>query len=236
MKRLSFTLLSIMLFSVTALKALAQESSTQTRQVSGFNAIASAGPFNVHIKLDGTESVKVDADANIINDIETVVENNTLKIKFKDHEYRHYKNIHKAEVYISAKSLYALINSGSGSMKVDRMISTDDFKVVLSGSGSISTSVKSDGLHATISGSGSIKLNGRTSDADIVITGSGEIEGRDLKTESAKVMITGSGSVYLTADKSLTAHITGSGNVVYSGNASVVNSRYTGSGRVTKAN
>jgi hypothetical protein len=78
MKRLSFTLLSIMLFSVTALKALAQESSTQTRQVSGFNAIASAGPFNVHIKLDGTESVKVDADANIINDIETVVENNTL--------------------------------------------------------------------------------------------------------------------------------------------------------------
>jgi hypothetical protein len=235
MKRLSFTLLSIMLFSVTALNALAQESSMQTREVSGFNAIASAGPFDVHIKLDGTESVKVDADANIINDIETVVENNTLKIKFKDREYRHYKNIHKAEVYISAKSLNALTNSGSGSMKVDGMINTDNFKAVLTGSGSISTSVKSDGLHAVISGSGSIKLTGSTGDADIMISGSGQINGKDLKTGSAQVVITGSGDVYLTADKSLTAHITGSGNVVYSGNASVVNSRYTGSGRVTKA-
>jgi hypothetical protein len=231
MKRLAFTLLSVMLLSVAAINASAQ----QSREVSGFNAVASAGPFNVHIKLDGTESVKVDADANIINEIETVVENGTLKIKFKDHENWRHNNIHKAEIYVTAKSLNSLVNSGSGSMNVDGMISTNNFKVVLSGSGSISTSVKSDGLQATISGSGSIKLNGRTSDADIVITGSGEIEGRGLKTESAKVMITGSGSVYLAAEKSITAHITGSGNVNYTGNASVVNTRYTGSGRVNKA-
>ena len=235
MKRLAFTLLSVMLLSVVTINASAQESSVQKREVSGFNTVASAGPFNVHIKLDGTESVKVDAEANIVGDIQTVVENNTLKIKFKDQEYRHYNNIRKADVYVTAKSLNALTNSGSGSMKVDGMISANNFKAVLSGSGSISTSVKSGGLHAVISGSGSIKLNGSTGDVDIVISGSGQVEGRDLKTESAKVVITGSGNVYLVADKSVSAHITGSGNVIYSGNASVIDSRYTGSGRVTKA-
>jgi hypothetical protein len=230
MKRLALTLLSVMLLSVAAINASAQES----RQVSGFNAVASAGPFNVHIKMDGTESVKVDADADIINQIETVVENGTLKIKFKDHENRH-NNIHKAEVYVTAKSLNSLVNAGSGSMAVEGTISANDFKVVLSGSGSISTSVKSEGLRAVISGSGSIKLNGSANDADITISGSGQIEGRDLKTESAKVVITGSGNVSLIANKSVSAHITGSGNVNYSGNASVVDSRYTGSGRVNKA-
>lgn len=215
---------------MAAINASAQES----RQVSNFSAIASSGPFNVHIKLDGTESVKVDADADIINEIETVVENNTLKIQFKDREW-HHRDIHKAEVYVTAKALNSLINSGSGSMNVDGMITAGNFKAVLSGSGSITSSVKSDGLHAVISGSGSIKLSGSTGDASFVITGSGEIEGKNLKTESAKAMITGSGNIYVAADKSVSAHITGSGSLVYSGNASIVESRSTGSGRVTKA-
>lgn len=235
MKKLAFTLLSVILLSVVAINVSAQESSAQTREVSDFNAVASAGPFNVHIKIGGTESVKVDADADIIGDIQTVVENNTLKIKFKDREYHHYTNIHKADVYVTAKSLNALTNSGSGSMKVDGMISANDFKAVLSGSGSISTSVKTGGLHAVISGSGSIKLEGQTGDADIVISGSGQVEAKNLKAVAAKVVITGSGNVYVVAEKSISAHITGSGNVIYSGNASVVNSMYTGSGRVTKA-
>src|ERR1700749_3191542 len=105
MKRLALPLLSVMLLSIAAINASAQES----RQVSGFNAVASAGPFNIHIKIDGTESVKVDADANIIREIETVVENHTLKIQFKHHgTWREYNNIHKADVYVTAKSLNAL--------------------------------------------------------------------------------------------------------------------------------
>lgn len=235
MKRVIFTILSIMLLSAAAIKVSAQESSVQNRQVSGFNAVASSGPFNVHIKLDGTESVKVDADSNIINDIETVVEGNTLKIRFKDRDHRRYEqNVHKAEVYVSAKSLNSLINSGSGSTNVDGVINADDFKVVLSGSGSVSTSVKSGELHATISGSGSIKLNGSTGDAKIMISGSGQVEAKGLKTESANVVITGSGNVYVKVEKTVSAHITGSGNVEYSGAASVVDSRTIGSGRVNK--
>jgi hypothetical protein len=234
MKRLAFTLLSIVLFSAATISASAQDSSTQTRQVSGFSSIASGGPFNVHIKMDGTESVKVEADTKYINEIETVVEGNTLKIQFKDHRWSNrYNDMHKAEVYVSAKSLNGLVNSGSGHMGVDGMITTSgEFKAVLSGSGSINTSVKSGNLNAVISGSGSIRINGRTGDADLVISGSGQIEGKDLKTESTKAVITGSGNVYVAAEKSVSARITGSGSVNYSGNASIVDSRTIGSGRV----
>ncbi|HTD98599.1 MAG TPA: head GIN domain-containing protein [Mucilaginibacter sp.] len=231
MKRISFTLLSLMLLAAVSFSALAQG---QKREVSGFTTVASAGPFSVHIKLDGTESLRLEADANVINDIETVVENSTLKIKFKNRDNQH-NNPGKIDVYVTAKSLNGLINSGSGTMKVDGTINASDFKVVLSGSGNVSTSVKSDELKAVISGSGSINLDGSTGGADMVVTGSGQIHGKGLKTQSAKIVITGSGDVYLIADKSVSAHITGSGSVVYSGNANVVDTRYTGSGRVTKA-
>ncbi|MGN6638540.1 MAG: GIN domain-containing protein, partial [Mucilaginibacter sp.] len=166
MKKLIFALLSTALFAVIAINASAQG---QSRSVSGFHAVASAGPFNVHIKIDGRESVRVDADADVINDIETVVEGNTLKIRFKDRENRHH-DIHKAEIYVEARSLDELTNSGSGTIKVDGMINADDFKAVLSGSGNISTSVKSSSLHAVISGSGSMNLTGSSGDADLVVT------------------------------------------------------------------
>ncbi len=233
MKRIAFTLLSLMLLTAASFKASAQ-STTENRQVSGFSSVASAGPFNVYIKMDGTESLKIDADADIINNIETVVEDGTLKIKFKNHENWH-NNIKKADVYVTAKSLSGLVNSGSGAIKVDGVISTANFKAVLSGSGNISTSVKSDGLHAVISGSGSIKLDGSADDASITVTGSGEVNGKDLKLQSLEAMITGSGNINVNADKSVSARITGSGNVVYSGNANVSNTHYVGSGRVNKA-
>ncbi len=229
MKRLVFILFAVAMVSAATISARAQE----TRQVSGFNSVASAGPFNVHIKIDGNESVKVDADADIINDIETVVEDNVLKIKFKDREYRHH-NIHKAEVYVEAKSLNSLLNAGSGSIKVDGTISTDNFKTILSGSGNISAVVKSEHLNAVISGSGSINLSGSTDDdAHLVVTGSGEIDGKHLKAQSVVGVITGSGNIYIEAEKSIRGSITGSGSIIYSGNANVT-SHTTGSGRVTK--
>jgi hypothetical protein len=230
MKRLMFTFLSVILLLLAVISASAQE----TRQVSGFNAVASSGSFNVYIKIDGTESVKVDADASILHEIETVVEGHTLKIRFKDHEGWRHNNFKKADVYVTAKSLNALTNSGSGNLKVEGTISADDLSVTLSGSGSLSTAVKSDALHAVISGSGDIRLKGSTGDAEIRISGSGQVEAKGLTTVNTKAHITGSGSVYLVAEKSVTAHITGSGSVNYTGNASVINPSYTGSGRVNK--
>src|SRR5215469_3037618 len=127
MKKITYLILAAAISMIT-IQASAQG---QSRSVSGFNAIASSGPFNVYIKLDGNESVKVDADADIINDIETVVEGGTLKIRFKDREW-HHRNVHKADVYVEAKSLSELVSSGSGGMRVDGTINTENFKTVLS--------------------------------------------------------------------------------------------------------
>jgi hypothetical protein len=188
--------------------------------------------------MDGSESVKVEADTKFIDEIETIVEGNTLKIQFKDHRWSNrYNNIHKAEIYVSAKSLNSLTNSGSGHMEVEGTISTSaEFKTVLSGSGNIIATIKSDGLRAKISGSGSIKLRGSCGDADLGISGSGQIDARDLKAQAVSAGITGSGDVYITAEKTVSAHITGSGNVVYSGNATITDTHTIGSGRVSRAN
>lgn len=230
MKKLIFSGMALLLTVSMAFDSSAQ---TVTRNVSGYTGVSCGGPFNVFIKIDGTESIKLDVDANVVNDIKTEVENGVLKVEFKDH-WRNHRNIQRANIYITAKTLAYLGNSGSGNTTVDGVMSAQNARVALSGSGNIKTAVKSSTLDLSISGSGSIDIKGSASTADIHIAGSGEVNGKDLKTQTVEARISGSGSVNIIADKTVSASIAGSGSVLYSGNATTGTTHYAGSGRVNK--
>ncbi|MCR8558447.1 DUF2807 domain-containing protein [Mucilaginibacter sp. BJC16-A38] len=231
MKRLAYTIFAAVLMVATTLTASAQ--SQETRQVSGFHAIASGGSFDVHVKINGTESLKISASSEAIKEIETYVKDGKLRIKFKDdHENADYGRI---DIYITAKSLSELDNAGSGSISVDGTVSGDRVNISIAGSGSVTSSVKAGEFHASIGGSGSLKLNGTADASKINIAGSGELNGKGFKTSTANVTIAGSGNAYFGADKTIKANIVGSGNVVYSGNATS-DSRTIGSGSVSKEN
>jgi hypothetical protein len=230
MKKLIFSGMALLLTVSMAFNSSAQ---TVTRNVSGYTGVSCGGPFNVFIKIDGTESIKLDVDANVVNDIKTEVENGVLKVEFKDH-WRNHRNIQRANIYITAKTLAYLGNSGSGNTTVDGVMSAQNARVALSGSGNIKTAVKSSTLDLSISGSGSIDIKGSAGTADIHIAGSGEVNGKDLKTQTVEARISGSGSVNIIADKTVSASIAGSGSVLYSGNATTGTTHYAGSGRVNK--
>lgn len=232
MKKIAYTIFAAVLIAATTLKASAQ--SGETRQVSGFNAVASSGPFDVHIKINGTESLKIVAESDVIKEIETTVEGGKLRIKFRHHENWGNENYGRIDVYVTAKALSALANAGSGSIKVEGALSGDRVNISLSGSGNITSAVKADDFHAAVAGSGSIDLNGSAKETKINISGSGDVNGKSFRTATASVSIAGSGSAYLGAEKSISASIVGSGNVVYSGNATITDSRTVGSGRLSR--
>ena len=230
MKRKVFFLLASAIMMMT-LNTFAQGG--QSRTVSGFNSIESGGPFNVHIKISGTESIRLDIDDDVVNDVKTEVVNGSLRVGFKNH-FSFHRNIKRADIYITAKSLNALANSGSGNMDLDGVLTGDNVKVILSGSGNVRAALKSSTLETRISGSGGINLKGSTGDAEVRISGSGEIDGKGLTAETVIASISGSGGVNIRANKTVSARITGSGSVSYAGNATIGETRYTGSGRVNK--
>ncbi|MDO3640792.1 head GIN domain-containing protein [Mucilaginibacter sp. L3T2-6] len=231
MKRIVYTIVAAMLVAATSIKASAQ--SDESRSVSGFNGIGSGGPFDVHVKIDGTESLKIKASQEAIKEIDTYVKDGKLQIKFKHHDRWNDHDFGRIDIYITAKSLSSLANAGSGSIKVDGSI-TGDATVALSGSGNISTSVKASRFHVAISGSGSVDLSGTANETKVSIAGSGDMNGKRFKTATANVSIAGSGNAHFGADKTVSATIVGSGNVYYSGSATVENTRTVGSGRVTR--
>ena len=223
----------IFLMSVASIHLLMAQS-TSTPAVKDFDGISLGGPFNAVVKLGNEESVKIDASAEDLQLIVTEVKDNTLTIKWKNSSKMWKSPSQKITIYITAKKLNGLTVSGSGSMKVEDQISAEDMDIVVSGSGNLSTSLNAKKLDCKISGSGSMKISGSAGEAVVYISGSGNFKGDELKTKSSTVRVSGSGEVRIQADEALDAAITGSGNVIYSGSASKVSTKTSGSGKIKK--
>jgi hypothetical protein len=232
MKSIKIAFLALVAIAGLAGKVFAQ--SEETRNVSGYNGLASGGSFTIHVKIDGTESLRLKGDAEDLKKIETVVEKGILQIRLPRHHDWDNERIGHIDVFVTAKSLSSVALGGSGSIDVEGVVKGEKVNVSMGGSGEISSAVESDALNVSIAGSGNIKLTGRTNDIKISIAGSGNLKAPDLKADVAEIGIAGSGDVRMDIEKTISAHIAGSGNITYTGNANITTISSAGSGRVTR--
>ncbi|MDP3468994.1 MAG: head GIN domain-containing protein [Daejeonella sp.] len=204
------------------------------RQVSGFSGITVSGRHHVYITMSNTESLRLEGDSDVINEIETKVENGILKIRDKKQlNKRSWNNSGKVNIYIQAKSLNNLVLSGSGNVELKGKVKSANLNNTISGSGSMTVNIEVENYIAVISGSGKISSKGYAKNARITVAGSGDFDGRNLKTTNTSAKVSGSGEISIIADKELEAVMSGSGDIRYGGNATV-NSKKSGSGNISK--
>ncbi len=221
-------LLTAAMFVQANTTLLAQEK----RAVSGYKGVSNAGPLDVVIDIDGKEGLTIDADDDLIKDIETVVENGVLKIKYKTKNWGNWNN-KKGTVYVSAKKLDRVSNSGSGNTSIKGALKATELMISQSGSGNFTANVDAGSLNVSISGSGNSTLTGKATNANIKISGSGNFNGKSLNTNNADVALSGSGNIYIMAEETVNARTSGSGSVKVGGNAKL-NSVKSGSGSISK--
>lgn len=204
------------------------------RNVSGFRGIASSGSFDVKITMGSKESLRLEGDDDVINDIETKVENGILKIRNKKQGNWNWRSVrNKVTIYITAKSLNSITLSGSGDISVNGVVKASKLTNILSGSGSISLTADADEYSGTLSGSGELDIRGSADKAIIRIAGSGDFDGKDLKTLETDIKVSGSGNATIRAEKHLNAVVSGSGDISYIGNPKVEKTK-SGSGSISK--
>ena len=202
---------------------------TETRSVEGFDEIDLRGTGEVRVTVNGTESLTIEAEDNIIDRLTSDVSGSTLILSV-DRPIQPTEDI----IYtVTMASLEGIEISGSGSIEVSEF-STEDFAVDVSGSGAASISdVNAETVFARISGSGAVSITGDADELDLSISGSGSFDGDELTVDTGDVDISGSGSATVNVSEILDVSVSGSGNVEYRGNPSLsVDS--SGSGSVSQ--
>jgi len=184
---------------------------TDRRAPGEFQSLALSGAYTVTIESGLAEhAIAVTTDDNLVELVKTELADGVLKI-FNASDINPSKGV---EVKISLKNLSSLDISGAGRIEA-KNLAGPSFKLSLSGA-------------ADFSGGGAVEA------CDIKVSGAGNIKARDLKAKSISIILSGAGNAEVFASESLSAKISGVGNIDYYGNPPKVEPTISGLGKLTK--
>ncbi len=183
---------------------------SEDRNTGNFTGIKLTCSADLYI-TQGATSVTVKADDNLLQFIETEVENGVLNIGVKGRGFRSAKIL---EVHISVPNLEKVLNSGSGDIKFKNVYKTNDLYINLSGSGDLNGDFNATNLELKVNGSGDTGLSGVMGMFKISVSGSGDVDAEGLKLEECYVKNSGSGDISLEGKaNTLTISQNGSGDI-----------------------
>ena len=202
----------------------------ETREVTGFQGVAVSGSIRVELS-EGDFAVKLRGDDNVLPLITTAVESQVLRIESEES----FSSTAGVTAYISLPELHALHLEGSAEIVGQTLFQGEELKIANSGSGKLILQAQFERLRANSSGSGDIELTGSVGEQEISLSGSSEYRAGELECRGdTTVNLTGSGDCTVQVGGALNVQVAGSGNVLYRGEPSSVNSNVSGSGSISK--
>lgn len=240
MKKLAIATLALLVFNSCSAQwgnKIKGNGITKTieRSTSDYDAISVSGWFDVDI-VDGNEgNITITGEENLLQYIITEVKDNKLIIKIeknKNLQPSNWKN--GIRITVPVDQIDAVSLSGSGDIVGKKTLKATNFKTSMSGSGDITLSVEAKYFSASMSGSGDMNLSGKTTDFEATISGSGDIKAYDLNADNVEATVSGSADIKVSANKSLKARVSGSGDISYKGNPEKVDTKTSGSGDISK--
>ncbi|MEQ8338356.1 MAG: head GIN domain-containing protein [Cyclobacteriaceae bacterium] len=201
--------------------SVACSQSKDVRQVDFFNAIHSAGSWDVYIKKGNSERVIIEADSGPIEKILTEVDGDKLTIKMEERSWSFSNNFRNVKIYVTFTELGEIHGSGSGTIRLESPLDSEDISIKSSGSGNFYAEedlIAADDLRIINSGSSTVKLMAKVSagdESDITNSGSGDIEINGLFADELEINNSGSGGIKIGggAIDSQSIRLSGSGNM-----------------------
>jgi len=210
-----FALVATVILITSCSKSLTIGSSEiieEERTVENFENIVIEGIYETKVTYGEEHTLTVIANANILDNIHTRVNNNTLKITM---DQREYDNV-SIDLLITMPSVKEITKRGVGPTRMEGFYDLNS-------------------LDINHYGVASFSLEGSVDKLNLNKSGVGSFDAFDLEVASCVVEQNGIGNTRLTCIKSLEGELTGIGNIYYKGQPNI-DVDVTGIGKVKDAN
>ena len=205
---------------------------TITRNTNSYDGINCAGSFD-YVLVAGTEgNITLQGEENILEHLETYVEDGQLHIKPKNNVSLSPSSKMKVVVTIPFTDINSIALAGSGDLWNQDQISASKLTTSVAGSGDMVLNVKVDSLMGSLAGSGNVTYEGNSEKITFSIAGSGDLHAFKLTANEVEVAISGSGDAEVFCTKSIKANVSGSGDIEYKGDPEFEDINVSGSGSV----
>jgi len=172
----------------------------QTRAVSGITGVNLATLGHLTIEVGNTESLRIEAEDNLMEYLETEVRNGSLRIGTQ--EDVRLDPTKPVNYYLTVTGLDTIVISSSGDIEMGEL--------------------EADVLEVDISSSGDLDIaSGQVKAQNVTISSSGNYTAEDLVSTEAEVRLNSSGSATIWVLDFLKANLNSSGDLRYRGDPTV---------------
>ena len=206
---------------------------SEDRNVSGYSKLDVGGCFEVKITQGNTESLRIEAEDNIIKHVVTEVQNGVLHI----HLDKSICKVKELIVFVNVKTLDAIKASGAAEIKTTNQLNNSDkFDLKISGAGEADMDIETKLLTTKISGAGELKLKGKADTHAVDISGAGEVNAYNFMVNKYALDLSGASECFINVSEELSVTASGASEVNYKGNPTKVSKETSGASEINKVN
>lgn len=209
---------------------------TETRQTPSFHTIIIKDKIDVYLNQSNLFNVSVKAGKNIIDNVITKVENETLYISNsnKCNFIRDPKK--KIEVYVDLPELKYLKHNGSGNIYANQTFVQDSMIIRIESPGDVHLQIQTHYFGGSTHGNGDLYVSGQTDYFYYNYNGTNFIHAENLKINNYTYLESHSvGHAYVNIDNiGMDAALFSNGNIYYRGNPTYIRYSSKGKGKVIR--
>jgi len=192
---------------------------TKDITIKSFNELDASGIFNLQLSQGDKETVKIEADDNLMDLFIVENDGSTLKISMKKNS--NFNSKKQLKVYITFKTLKSMNLSMVGGTSSDEKLKFADLKLKNQSVGSVSLNMTLQTLNMENQSVGSVKLEGSADNAFVKNNSVGSINAGNFVVQKMEIENNGVGSATVNAEKELKYSDSFLGKVSNKGNATV---------------
>jgi hypothetical protein len=193
---------------------------SETREVAGFSRINVSDGMNLFIEQSREESLRIEAEDNILPLIETSVSAGTLTIEYDRSSrslFRSFRTTSPVKIYVTLNDIEEIEASGGSDVEAGS-VQADQLTIRVSGGGDIRIDeLQVETLDLELSGGSQAHLSGEARMQRVQASGGGRYQAGDLKSRTVRIQMSGGGYADINASDELEANLSGGSRVEYSG-------------------
>lgn len=184
---------------------------SRTKTLEACEGVVIKASGKVYISQSETQSIRIEADDNIIDRVTTTRENGLLVVGLKEGSYSDI-TLH---VYASLKDIRNITIEGAATIESRTPITTN-------------------ALECIVNGAGTVDIRGKGDRFTCVINGTGLVDADGFLSKKCDAVVNGAGSCSVTATQELSATVNGVGKITYYGHPSNIKTSNSGIGWISE--
>lgn len=205
----------------------------ETRDISGFTGVLVSSGIDVILSEGQDFEVRVVADENLLEVIETTLNGRVLEVGT---DRMNIRNAKSKKVYVTLPELSTLKISSAGDCIGQNVFHCDHLELGISSAGDLKLEVEAQRIDLNISSSGDARLAGSADEFYASLSSAGDLHAFDLVAGKVKVDVSSAGDARVFATEEISMSASSAGNIHYKGDARVLRSSKSSAGDIVNKN